>query len=79
MFENELNDRLKNRKKYIGSYAAVKRRRALISTKFLVINMGKRDLAGSHWIALAVNENDLFICDLLGGMKPDTATPIIMV
>ena len=50
MFENELNERLKNRKKYIGSYAAdeLKDVELKYQPSFLVINMGKRDSAGSH-------------------------------
>ena len=81
MFENELNKRLKNRKKYIGSYAAdeLKDVELKYQPSFLVINMGKRDSAGSHWIALAVYENDLFICDSLGGIKPDTETPTDLI
>ena len=77
MDENELNFRLKNVKRYIGSFAADE----LTEIKFhnypcfLIINMDRRSWKGSHWIALAIYPQNLYICDSLGGIKQNETLP----
>ena len=72
MDENELNKRLKDVKRYIGSFAVDELSQIKFHDYpcFLIINMDCRNWKGSHWIALAIYPQNLYICDSLGGIKP---------
>lgn len=77
MDENELNDQLKNEKNYLGTYAIDELRDIKVSffPSFCIVNLDRRSSGGSHWIALAIYENQIFICDSLGGVRPSPDTP----
>ena len=81
MLENQLNGRLKSAKRFVGSYAAdeLKDVELKFYPSFLVINLGEHNLLGSHWIALAIYDNDIYICDSLGGITPDKKVPVEII
>ena len=77
MDEREINSRLKNVKRYIGSFAADELYQIKFHDypSFVIINMDCRNWKGSHWIALAIYPQHLYICDSLGGIKPTETIP----
>ena len=77
MDENELNELLKNEKKYLGSYAIDELNDIKVSfyPSFCILNLDKRSSGGSHWIAVAIYESQVFVCDSLGGIRPSPTTP----
>ena len=77
MDENVINDQLKNVRNYLGSYAVDELNEIKISNypSFVVINLDERRGIGSHWISIAIYQNELFICDPLGGLIPNGANP----
>ena len=81
MLENELNQCLKNVKRFAGSYAVDELRD--IELKFFpflfAVNLGKRDSSKSRWIAFAIYVNNVFICDSFGGVKPDNKIPLEVI
>jgi hypothetical protein len=81
MLESELNNRLRKIKNYAGSFARneLKKIEIKIFPFFMVINLDKRESKGTHWIALAIYQNDIFICDSLGGINPSRALPIELI
>jgi hypothetical protein len=81
MLESELNKRLEKVGNYIGSFARNELHQIKIKTfpAFLVINLDTRQSHGTHWIALAVYQNEIFICDSLGGINPSSTLPIKLI
>jgi hypothetical protein len=81
MLESELNNRLRKIKNYAGSFARneLKGIEIKIFPFFMVINLDKRESKGTHWIAVAIYQNDIFICDSLGGINPSQALPIELI
>ena len=81
MLESELNRRLRKIGNYIGSFARdeLQQIKIKIFPTFLVINLDKRQGHGTHWIALAVYQNNIFICDSLGGINPSNSLPIELI
>ena len=81
MYENEINQNLKNVASYLGSFALDELNEIKISTFpiFLVINLDTRSEIGSHWIALAIYMTDIYLCDSLGGIKPTTRMPNCLI
>ena len=81
MDENRLNELLKEIPRYQGSFALDELKNVEIKTfpEFMVVNLENRDEAGSHWIAIAIYQNDVFICDSLGGLLPDKTFPSALV
>ena len=72
MEEQKLNKKLKNIKNYLGSFAVDELHLIKFFTypSFAIINFDRRQESGSHWFAIAIYSNDLYICDSLGGMLP---------
>ena len=81
MLESELNKHLEKVKNYIGSFARNELHQIKIKTfpTFLVINLDTRQSYGTHWIALAVYQNEIYICDSLGGINPSSTLPIELI
>ena len=77
MLENQLNEKLKNVKNYLGSYAIdeVKNIEVKSFPSFIVINLDQRTGPGNHWIALAIYSKTIYLCDSLGGIMPDNSFP----
>ena len=75
--ERKINDILKNVKNYLGSYSIDEISSVKISKYpvYLIINLDTRVNGGTHWIALAIYDNDVFICDSLGYLKPNQTFP----
>lgn len=78
MFVNELNECLKNVKRFAGSYAVGELRDIELKffPTFLVVKLDKRDSSRSHWIAFAIYVNNVFICNSFGDVKPDNKLPV---
>ena len=81
MDETRLNQLLKNVSRYQGSFALDELKNVEIKTfpEFIVINLDNRNENGSHWIALAIYQTQVFICDSLGGIMPDKQFPSALV
>ena len=77
MYEKELNEKLRKIKNYQGSFAIDELNEISLSKlpSFFVINMDRRISNGSHWIAIAVYMNNVYVCDPLGGIIPDNVQP----
>ena len=77
MLESQINARLKNVPRYLGTFAIdeLKSLRVRHFPAFLIINLDTRDGGGSHWIALAVYLHDVYVCDSLGTLVPDSRFP----
>ena len=81
MDENELNEKLKNVKGYIGSFSLdeLQNLRISIYPCHFVINLDLRKNSGTHWIGLSLYHNDVFICDSLGTLVPSKRFPAELV
>ena len=78
MDESEINQKLKNVRNYLGTFALdeLGEIKILEYPSFFIINMDHRKYGnGIHWIAIAIYESVLFICDSLGGLLPDDSFP----
>ena len=77
MNDLQINQKLKDVSNYLGSFAIDELDQIKVSLypSFIVVNLDKRSSGGSHWIALAIYQNEIFICDSLGGIKPSKSTP----
>ena len=77
MDENELNAILKNTPGYLGTYARDELNNLKIShyPSFIIVNLDLRKQNGSHWIAIAMFPNDVYICDSLGALMPTPHFP----
>ena len=77
MDENEINRRLKNVSGYLGTFAVNELDNLYINhyPSYIVINLDNRESDGTHWIAVAMYLNDVYICDSLGALLPSSAFP----
>ena len=77
MDENQINVVLNNVPGYIGTFALdeLVNLKVRIFPSFLIINLDLRKNSGTHWIAIAIYLNDVFICDSLGTMVPNNRFP----
>ena len=77
MDENELNKRLKNVNGYLGTFAINELESLKIShyPSFIVANLDERRNEGTHWIAIAMYLNDVYVCDSLGTLLPTNVFP----
>ena len=77
MNENQINVLLKNVQNYQGSFALDEI--GQIETKsipeFFILNLDIRAGGGNHWIAFAIYQNEVYICDSLGGLVPGKQFP----
>ena len=78
MNEVQINSVLRHISNYQGTFALDELQQVKLSEEstFLIINLDKRSQTGSHWIALAINLTNIFVCDSLGGLLP-TKTYIV--
>ena len=82
MDEKAINRKLKNVKNYLGTFALDELNEIKINSlpSFFIINLDHRKYGeGTHWIAIGVYRKTLFICDSLGGLKPDDSFPTELV
>ena len=77
MNEQEINLKLKRNTAFLGTFAINELEEIKISNypSFAIINMGERLSGGNHWIAIAIYFNDLYLCDSLGGLIPESSIP----
>ena len=81
MNENEINRKLNKITNYIGTFALneLSNLRLSIYPSFLVVNLDLRGNQGTHWIGIALYHNDIYVCDSLGTLLPDSRFPIELV
>ena len=81
MDENALNDVLNNIPGYIGTFSLDELRefKLRIFPVYIIVNLDLRSNFGTHWIALAIYTNDVFICDSLGTLVPSSRFPTELV
>jgi len=77
MDENEINAALNNVPGYLGTFAMDELRdlKIRIFPSYLIVNLDKRGNEGTHWIAIALYLNDVFVCDSLGTILPNDQLP----
>ena len=77
MDESELNKQLVDIKKFIGTFASdeLKSVKICFYPTFLIINLDERSGTGTHWIAMAIYQNNIYVCDPLGGIQPSATIP----
>ena len=77
MDEKTINEALKNEERYLGSYALDELSEIKVSfyPSFIVLNLDLRKNKGTHWVAVAIYDSHLFVCDSLGGILPDDRLP----
>lgn len=80
--ENKINESLKGCNDYLGTFAIDE----ILNIKIkqypvhMIINFDKRQDIGSHWIALSLFKNQIYICDSLGGLcYPETFPSELLV
>lgn len=77
MDEEKINQQLQNIENYQGSFAVDELNEIKLAyyPTMVIINLDKRSMGGSHWISVAVYKTKVFICDSLGGVKPNNPFP----
>jgi len=77
MNEQQINVHLKHIPNYEGSFALDELEKIEIKThpEFFVVNLDNREGGGTHWLAFAVYQNSIYICDSLGGLLPNKKFP----
>ena len=77
MDENEINKRLRSVSGYLGTFAINELESLRIShyPSFVIVNLDERGNEGTHWIAIAMFMNDVYVCDSLGTLLPSNAFP----
>ena len=81
MDENQINVVLNNVPGYLGTFALdeLVNLKVRIFPSFLIINLDLRKNSGTHWIAIAIYLNDVFICDSLGTLVPNQRFPVELI
>ena len=81
MYEDEINQKLKSVKNYLGSFAINEVENLKINSypSFMVVNLDERGNTGTHWISLAMYHNDIFVCDSLGTLLPTNIFPAKLI
>ena len=81
MDENQINVVLNNVPGYLGTFALdeLVNLKVRIFPSFLIINLDLRENSGTHWIAIAIYLNDVFICDSLGTLVPNNRFPVELI
>ena len=81
MNEVQINSVLRHISNYQGTFALDELQQVKLSEEstFLIINLDKRSQTGSHWIALAINLTNIFVCDSLGGLLPTKSFPRALI
>ena len=81
MDENKINLKIKNVSGYLGTFAINELETLHIShyPSYIIVNLDERENDGTHWIAIAMYQNDVFICDSLGFLLPSEQFPQKMI
>ena len=81
MEESVINNQLKRVPNYLGSYAVDELHDLKVSyyPSFIIINLDERHGTGTHWIAVAIYQNTIYLCDSLGGINPTRTIPIQLI
>ena len=81
MDENEINNQLKNISGYLGTFAVNELDSLFIShyPSFIIINLDERSNDGTHWIAVGMYLNSVYICDSLGAIVPSSKFPTKLI
>ena len=81
MDENEINGKLTSVPGYLGTYSIdeLKDLRIRVFPAYLVINLDERKNSGTHWIAVAIYLNHIYVCDSLGTILPTQKFPIQLI
>lgn len=81
MDENEINRSLSNVCGYLGTYALdeLNDLRVRIFPSYLIVNLDVRNQKGTHWIAIALYLNDVYVCDSLGTILPNDKLPYQLI
>ena len=77
MDESKINKSVRNVPGYLGTFARNELESLKIShyPSFVIVNLDERAGDGSHWIAIAMFLNDVYICDSLGVLMPNDDFP----
>ena len=77
MDESEINKSVGKLQGYLGTFARNELENLKLShyPSFVIVNLDTRDGDGSHWIAIAMFLNDVYICDSLGALMPNDDFP----
>ena len=77
MNESEINKSVGNLDGYLGTFARNELESLKIShyPSYIIVNLDTREGGGSHWIAIAMHLNDVYICDSLSAITPDDDFP----
>ena len=77
MDESKINKSVRNVPGYLGTFARNELESLKIShyPSFMIVNLDERAGDGSHWIAIAMFLNDVYICDSLGTLMPNADFP----
>ena len=77
MEEEKINNLLCKINGYIGTYSLdeIEKLSVRIFPSFMVINLDLRSGIGTHWIAVALFLNDVYVCDSLGALIPTERIP----
>ena len=75
--EDKINEDLADCENFLGTFAIdeilhIKIKQYPVQ---MVINFDKRENVGTHWIALSMYNNRIFICDPLGGLNIPASFP----
>ena len=81
MDENQINAALNKVDGYIGTYSLdeLPDLRVRIFPSFIIVNLDLRKNKGTHWIALALYLNDIYVCDSLGTLLPNDKLPFHLI
>ena len=81
MDENAINEKLKNVDNYFGTFSLdeLPGLRLSIYPSFLIVNLDLRKNKGTHWIGIALYNNDINVCDSIGALIPNNRFPIELV
>ena len=79
--ENDVNNHLYMVPGYLGTYALdeLDKLKIRLFPSFLVVNLDLRSNGGTHWIAVGLFINTLYLCDSLGTIVPDKRLPIELI
>ena len=73
MNENEINAKLKGIRNYLGSFAVneLSDLRIRYYPAYIITNLDNRWETGSHWVAIAIDVDHIYVCDSLGAVGPN--------
>ena len=77
MDENKINKSVGKLDGYLGTFARNELELLKIShyPSYIIVNLDTREGNGTHWIAIGMHLNDVYICDSLSAITPDDDFP----